>query len=98
MRKTPLEVLREQKRKQMEPKRLDIDGLLKLMCDPRRALDENRALMPTQRNFIYDTRFVVGYMGAAGAAKTSSLVASGFIRALMVPDSRILISRYDYND
>jgi hypothetical protein len=98
VRKSQLEILRERKRAQMAPQEMDLEGLLRLMCDPNRVLGEHRKLNPTQREFIYDNRFVVGYMGAAGAAKTSSGCAAVLIRGLMVPDSRILIARHDYND
>lgn len=98
MRKNNFERLAERKQREMAPQKLDIDGLLKLLVDPKRIHDSDRSLMPTQREFIYDNRPVVGYMGAAGAAKTSSLCAAGLIRQLLVPDGRLLVARFDYND
>jgi hypothetical protein len=97
MRKSKLELLRERKQAAMQPMKLTLDGLLELMVAPN-APDGKRKLNPTQKQFIYDTRRIVGYMGAAGVAKTSTLCASGMIRALTLPDTTLLVARFDYND
>lgn len=53
---------------------------------------------PTQKLFIYGNEFCKGYKGPAGCAKTSTLAASALGTALLVPGSRIFISRNNYND
>jgi len=55
-------------------------------------------MLPTQRAFIYGKEFARAYKGPAGCAKTSTLAAFGWGRALLVPGSKIFISRADYND
>jgi len=53
---------------------------------------------PTQRDCIYTSEFCSGYMGAAGCAKTSTGAAKVIGRALLVPGSRLFVSRNNYND
>jgi hypothetical protein len=96
MRKSNLERLREQKRKDMEPVQLNEDGLLELLVAPNAKADK-RKLNPTQRKFIMETARVAAYMGAAGVAKTSTLCAGGWARALTMPDTQLLVGRNDYN-
>jgi hypothetical protein len=40
----------------------------------------------------------MGYMGPKGCAKTSTICAAGFLRALLQPGSKGFIGRQDYND
>jgi hypothetical protein len=53
---------------------------------------------PTQKRFIYGSEFARAYKGPAGCAKTSTLAAFAIGRALLVPGSRIFVSRANYND
>lgn len=97
MRKSAYEKLRDAK-KAGEQKQLilgagGIDDLFTLLLGGQ--------MNPTQRAFIYadNTRFhAKGYKGPAGCAKTSTLAASALATALLVPGSRIFISRQNYND
>lgn len=67
-----------------------LDDLLKLLVGGE--------LNPTQRAFIYDPSRLKAYKGPAGCAKTSTLCAAGFARALLQPGSKGLVARFDYND
>lgn len=55
-------------------------------------------MLPTQRRLIYGNELVRAYPGPAGCAKTSTLAAFGMGRALLVPGSKIFVSRNNYND
>lgn len=96
MRKSNLEKLREAKNRQMKPVELTEEGLLELLVAPNKKPNE-RKLNPTQRELIYESCRIAAYMGAAGVAKTSTICAAGLIRALTVPDTRLLVGRWDYN-
>ena len=91
MRKSAYEKLREAKR--TSHKALSFDGLdqfyTHLLGGPAN---------PTQAKFLYGTEFCRGYKGPAGCAKTSTLAAFALGRALLVPGSRIFVSRNNYND
>lgn len=54
--------------------------------------------LPTQKAFIYSDADSRAYMGAAGVAKTSTLVAAGLLRCLLIPGYKLAVCRYDYND
>lgn len=97
MRKSKLERLREAKLQSMAAVELDLDGLLKLLADGDRPAAERR-LNPTQQRFIYSPDRIKAYMGVVGCAKTSTLCAAGFSRALLQPGSKGLVARHDYND
>lgn len=97
MRKSAVERLREAKRKKQGPIQLTFEGLLLLLLDGDRE-PEQRVMLPTQRDFIYDPARIKAYKGPAGCAKTSTICAAGLMRALFQPGSKGLVSRYDYND
>lgn len=98
MRKSALERLREQKRRKSEPLELEtLDDFLKLLLAGTKPA-ETRLVLPTQREFIYDTNPIRGYMGPAGCAKTTTIMAAGLFRALFQPGSKGLVARFDYND
>lgn len=90
MRKSQLEKLREAKKQQHKQVETDLEGLLRILV--------GGPLNPTQKQFIYDAERIKAYMGPAGCAKTSTLAAAGFIRALLQPGSKGFVSRNDYND
>jgi hypothetical protein len=91
MRKSEREVLLEQKELQQETSvELDIKGLFRRMLS-----DEPE---PTQWNFITDDSDCALYMGRAGAAKTSTLIAKVFGRCLLEPNTKAVVMRSDYND
>lgn len=98
MRKSTLERLKDAKKKETGgPVQVDEDGLIKLLVAGHLP-EAERVLNPTQRAFILDPYEVKGYMGAAGVAKTSTLCASSWLRALGIPGSNNYVSRQDYND
>ena len=97
MRKSNLEKLREARRKKQATQAMDLEGLMKLMLAGHLP-EEERIINPTQREFIYDPTRLKAYMGAAGVAKTSTLVCGGLLRALLQPGSKGFIGRHDYND
>lgn len=75
---------------------ITMDELMLLLLDG--GPKEKRAANPTQRAFIYDPERIMGYMGPAGCAKTSTLCARAWLRALMTPGSKGLVARANYND
>lgn len=90
MRKSNLEKLREAKQKNFKPVELDgLAGALKLLLGGQPN--------PTQEAFVYAQDEVRGYMGPAGCAKTSTLIATGMMRSLFMPGSRGVVARWDYN-
>lgn len=91
MRKSNLERLREARAGiQQQMQLTGVEGLLEhLLGGPPN---------PTQLAVIESRERVRGYMGAAGAAKTSTGCALMWLRALLDPGFRGFISRNDYND
>lgn len=67
-----------------------IDGMLNTMLGGE--------MLPTQKEFIDSDADSRAYMGAAGVAKTSTLVAAGLLRCLLIPGYKLAVCRYDYND
>ena len=73
-----------------------LDGLLAVILGGE--------LLPTQRRFLFDSvpeqedRLirVKGYMGPLGCAKTATICAAGLLRSLLIPGSRLLVSRMTY--
>lgn len=96
MRKSTREKLQDAKRTNTEQLTMSMEELLKLLVDPQRKPHQRR-LNPTQQEFIYSPERIKAYMGPAGCAKTSTLCASGFMRALMQPGSKGLVARANYN-
>lgn len=92
MRKSAYEKLRDAKKAQ-ESKALSLDSL-----DDFFAHLLGGPMNPTQKAFIYGQEFCRGYKGPAGCAKTSTLAAKAIGKALLVPGSRIYVSRLNYND
>jgi hypothetical protein len=90
VRRSALERRKEAIKKEAQKVETDLDGLFRLMLGGE--------YNPTQKDFIYDPTRIKGYMGPAGAAKTSTIVAAGMGRALLQPGSRGFFSRCDYND
>ena len=97
MRKSARERLIEAQKQKFTASAMDFDGLLALLVDGDRPPEERR-LNPTQRAFVYNTSFYSAYMGPAGCAKTSTLCAKLFARALLEPGTKHLVARQDYND
>lgn len=91
MRKSYFEKLKEAKKRNDTKLVIDgIDGLYQhLLGGP---------MLPTQRKLIYGEGLARAYPGPAGCAKTSTLAAFGWGRALLVPGSQVFISRANYND
>jgi hypothetical protein len=96
VRKSSMEKMREAKSGRAKPLEMDLDGLLKLLVDPMHG-PTRRMMNPTQEAFIKDGSRIKAYMGPAGCAKTSTLCAGGFIRALLQPGSKGLVARANYN-
>jgi len=91
VRKSALERFREAKSATTgEQQQLDYDGLFALLLGGE--------INPTQKAFAYSPERLKAYMGPAGCAKTSTLCASGLMRALLQPGSKGLVARADYND
>lgn len=69
-----------------------------------RSLDDFTRLLlggpelPTQNRFISSPSRVKAYMGPAGCAKTSTVCAAGWLRALFQPGCKGAVIRADYND
>ena len=91
MRKSAYEKLRDAKRKQDKQ-------LVLASIDDFYAHLLGGPMNPTQKRFIYGSEFCRGYKGPAGCAKTSTLAALVIGRALLVPGSRLFVSRNNYND
>jgi hypothetical protein len=91
MRKSLFEKMKEaKKRNDVQLQLQGIDDLYKhLLGGP---------MLPTQQRFIYGSEYCRGYKGPAGCAKTSTLAAFGWGRALLVPGSKVFVSRNNYND
>jgi hypothetical protein len=91
MRKSNFEKMKEAKKRQDTKLVLTgIDDLYKYLL--------GGPMLPTQRRLIYGSEFARAYPGPAGCAKTSTLAAFGWGRALLVPGSKIFVSRQNYND
>lgn len=98
MRKSKSEKLRDAKRpKAVKQAEMTPMGLFLLLLDGDRSPADRQA-NPTQLAFFNSTARVKGYMGPAGCAKTSTICAAAWMRALFVPGSKILVARNDYND
>ncbi len=90
LRKSAREQLRDEKRKgPQDPIQLDLRGLA------TRMLGDNPE--PTQWEFICDPDETKLYMGRAGAAKTSTIIAAMLLRALLQPGFKGVIIRQHYN-
>ncbi len=98
MRKNDLDRYLEQREDGNEEQEVigSLEDFLKLLISKDKPREE-RILNPTQLEFINEKCEVAAYMGAAGAAKTTTLVAGLLAKALLVPDSKILLARHDYN-
>lgn len=70
------------------PREIDVDGLAALMC--------GGPLLPTQKRFIFDTDPRKWYVGPIGCAKSTSLVTSILLPAILFPESRWIIARWTY--
>lgn len=90
MRKSKLELLREKKQKEMPRTEVDLRGLASLLLGGPPS--------QTQWEFICDDSRIKFLKGVAGGAKTSTIAAAGFLRALLQPGSKGFVSRHDYND
>lgn len=91
MRNSKLEKLRNARRKEAKQTTVSSwDELLAIML--------GGPLNPTQRETIYDTHRITGYMGPEGVAKTSTGCAKGLLRALTQPGSQGIVARKDFND
>jgi len=91
MRKSSFEKIKEaKKRNDVKLVLSGIDDLYKFLL--------GGPMLPTQRRLIYGTEFGRAYPGPAGCAKTSTLAAFAWGRALLVPGSKIFVSRQNYND
>lgn len=75
---------------------VDYEGLLRAMFGAGRD-GVARGPVPTQRKFIESKARFKAFKGMAGVAKTTSLCASMFLRALFQPNFQGAIGRLDYN-
>jgi hypothetical protein len=75
---------------------VDYEALLRAMFGPSRD-GVARGPVPTQRKFIESKARNKAFKGMAGVAKTTSLCASMFLRALFQPNFQGAIGRLDYN-
>lgn len=96
MRKSIREKLADAKRAKAQPQFLSFEELMLLLLDPRPK--ERRQANPTQRAFILDSSPFSAFMGPKGSAKTSAGAAAGWLRMLLQPGSKGLVTRKDYND
>jgi hypothetical protein len=80
-----------------EAGQMSLEELVKLLVAPHKK-KEDREINPTQWEFIMDGSEIEAYMGPAGCAKTSTLMAKCLIRAMLKPGFKGLVSRNDYND
>lgn len=55
------------------------------------------SLLPTQREFVFSPERIKWFAGPVGSAKTSTLVGSIIIPAMLYPGSRWMISRWTYS-
>lgn len=96
MRKSAHEKRIEAKRKGAQDITMTMEDLMLLLLDG--GPKDQRQANPTQRAFIYDPDRIKGYMGPAGCAKTSTLCAGEWLRALLTPGHKGLVARANYND
>lgn len=96
MRKSVRERLAEAKRRKDGPQVMSFEDLMLLLLDPRPR--PNRRANPTQLAFILDNSPFSAFMGPKGSAKTSAGAAAGWLRMLLQPGSKGLVTRKDYND
>lgn len=98
MRKTKADKYREMQGKVAEPETLNFEEFAAKLVDAgRHKKKADRSLNPTQRKVLFSRDRVNAYMGAAGAAKTSTVCAAGWMRSLFQPGSKGVVSRHDYN-
>lgn len=98
MRKTKADKYRELQAAGREPETLTQEEFMAKLVDAGRHKDKaERALNPTQRKVLFSSDEINFYMGAAGAAKTSTICAAGWMRALFQPGSKGVVARHDYN-
>jgi hypothetical protein len=98
MRKSKADRYREIQQDTSAQEKLSIMELAaKLVDGGRHKKKEDRELNPTQKEVIFSQASYNAYMGAAGAAKSSSICCAGFLRALFQPGSKGLVARHDYN-
>jgi hypothetical protein len=97
VRKSPLDRAKEARRETFKPVELTFEGLARLLVAGH-LTDDKRKLNPTQWEFICSQDKFNAYMGAAGVAKTSTLVGGVILQMLLEPGTRALIGRKDYND
>ena len=98
MRKTKADKYREMQGKNAEPETLNYEEFAAKLVDAgRNKKKEDRLLNPTQKKVLFSKEEINFYMGAAGAAKTSTLCACGWMRALFQPGSKGVVARHDYN-
>lgn len=79
------------------PSGTNYEDLVKLLVAGHKP-PEQRLVNPTQWEFINDSSEYLAYVGKAGVAKTSTVVARAIIQGLLQPGSKICIGRRDYND
>ncbi len=98
-RTSALDQYNSSRRKEQNETIQGIDDLYKILLTERKDTPmDKRVINPTQKDFIQDPAIVKAYMGAGGSGKTMIGVAEKIILALMIPDSKWLIARRDYND
>lgn len=98
MRETKVEKWKRQYTQKAGLEKIDsFDELMALLVDGDHHKAE-RAINPTQKEYILSTERFKAYMGAAGVAKTTTGVTDIILRALLLPGSKWFIARRDYND
>jgi PBSX family phage terminase large subunit len=107
MRKSRLEVMKEQRAGPTKPRTMTYDDFIALIL--------GGTPLPTQQAFIDaylseeeiqaaeargedDPGWYGAYMGPYGCAKTSTILAKAWLQALFEPGSQILIARQNFND
>lgn len=74
------------------------EDMFGLMLDDRGRPKAERMANPTQIAFYNDESIFRGYMGPKGCSKTSTIAATGLMRAIAMPGSKGFVGRNDYND
>lgn len=98
MRKNVREQLADLKRGKGGVEQMTLDEMFELILDDHGRPKDQRKANPTQLLFRDDPSVYKGYMGPKGCSKTSTIVGSLLMRALVQPGSKHFIARNDYND
>ncbi len=98
MRKSIREKLADAKRGVAKIENMTLEEMFRTLLDGHKRPLAQRQANPTQLQFRADPAKYKAYMGPKGCSKTSTIVACGLERALILPGSQGFIARQDYND